>query len=320
MAISQEAGVTTIESGQQERWVEVPLDQSAPSPDVGVAPASAVEKRGRSSALVGQVAVVLAVAAAWFLLFTTVLSGLQEHSSQSRLYAKFRSELANETAPVGAPIAYGQPVALLTIPNADIHRVVVVEGSSSRQLLSAPGHKADTPLPGQIGDSEVLGRSLAYGGPFSSITDLQRGDRIMVTTGQGDFTYSVIGIRHTSTSPRLQANESLLTLVTARQGWLGSLTPVGAVYVDAKLVKGAAQPVSAPPSVVKRTSLPMAGNPNALVPMIFWLEGLAAAIGLTIFAWRRWGRWQTWIAGVPLVAGAAWGLSDALVQFLPNLL
>lgn len=267
-------------------------------------------------------AVGLAVAAAWFVVFATLLSGLQEHGTQARLYATFRSQLANETTAAGAPIPSGAPVALLDVPGAGIDQVVVVEGTTSRQLLAGPGHSPDTPLPGQYGDSVLLGRALAYGGPFGRIGSLRAGDRLTVTTGQGTFTYRVEDVRGPGDrlpSP-LTAQQSRLTLVTAAGGWLGPLTPTHAIYVDALLVKGTAQPVPAPLPAPAADALPMAGNPHALVPLIFWLEALVASGALAGLAWRRWGRWESWIVGVPLVVGAAWGTSEALIQFLPNLL
>lgn len=295
-----------------------PADLIAPAPENRTVPA---RTGADPSALWSTLFLAMSVAALWFLLFTLVLSGLQEHGTQARLYARFRSQLANETAPVAAPIRTGDPVALISAPEAGLDRVVVVEGSSARQLLAGPGHMANTALPGQIGTSVIQGRALAYGGPFGAITALRPGDPITVTTGQGTFTYWVQGIRRAGDRgpAPITGTQSRLTLVTAAGGWLGRLTPSRAVYVDALLAKGPAQPVPAPLPSVGADSLPMHGNAHALVPLIFWLEALAVVEAAVLLAWRRWGRWQSWMAGVPLLAGAAWGVSESFIQFLPNL-
>jgi sortase A len=34
----------------------------------------------------------------------------------------------------------------------------------------------------------------------------------------------------------------------------------------------------------------------------------------------RWGRWQTWLLGGPLLLAALWGVSTTAIQLLPNLL
>jgi len=38
------------------------------------------------------------------------------------------------------------------------------------------------------------------------------------------------------------------------------------------------------------------------------------------WAFERWGRWQTWLVGAPLVLAALWGVSETAVQLLPNLM
>jgi hypothetical protein len=37
------------------------------------------------------------------------------------------------------------------------------------------------------------------------------------------------------------------------------------------------------------------------------------------WCWLRWGRWQTWLAGGPLLVLMAWGAADAAALLLPNL-
>ena len=186
-----------------------------------------------------------------------------------------------------------------------------------------PGHVPSTPLPGQIGDSEILGRSLTFGAPFGRITHLRSGDVITVTTGEGTFTYRVEDVRYPGDSlpAPLRAGQSRLTLITAgRGGWLDALAPTHAVYVDALLVHGQAQPVPAALPSAGKSSLPMHNQPDALVPLIFWLEALVVVSVGVVWAWMRWGRRQTWIVGAPLVLAVMWGTGDALAQFMPNLI
>lgn len=264
---------------------------------------------------------VVAGLAAWFVLFTVFFSAQQEHGAQARLYDRFRSQLANETAPFQAPIAKGAPVALLTSTQAGLHDAVVVEGTTSSELRSGPGHQANTPLPGQVGTAVVMGRKLAYGGPFSGISSLRPGDTITATTAQGVFTYRVTDTRHSGDPIKaIPVNQGRLTLVTSTEGWLGPLTPAKTLYVDAMIVKGQVQPVPAPlPASVSKASEPMQGDSGAAVPLTFWIEGLVAVGVLVALAWRRWGKWQTWLVGLPVVLSVSWGLTDTLVRFLPNL-
>ncbi len=276
---------------------------------------------GARPAAVRAASLALAALAAWFVLFAAFFSSLQEHGSQARLYAMYRSQLANETAPYQAPIPAGDPVALISIGRLGINHMVIVEGTTSRQLADGPGHEIDTPLPGQVGTSVVMGRRLTYGGPFSGIGALREGDQILVTTAQGVFHYRVEDVGHPATtrpSP-VAPGAGRLTLITSSGGWLGPLTPAGAVYVDAVLASGGAQPVPAPLPSLTSAARPMQGDRSALVPLIFWLEGLAAAAALVALGWWRWGRWQTWLVGLPVILATCWGVSDSLMQFLPNL-
>ena len=260
--------------------------------------------------------------AAWFVLFAAYFSGLQEHGAQARLYAQLRSQLANETAPYQAPIAPGSPIATLSVARLDISQMVIVEGTTSRQLRDGPGHEADTPLPGQIGTTVVMGHSLAFGGPFAHLHSLRIGDVLHVTTAEGRFAYRVEDVRRPGDPlPRpVSTGGGRLTLVTASGGWLGRLTPSKAFFVDAKLDQGRAQPVPAPLPSIGVAGHPMHGDRNALVPMIFWCEALLLAAMLVGVGWWRWGRWQVWVVGAPIMLASSWAVSDSLVQLLPNLL
>jgi len=267
--------------------------------------------------------IVLGALALWFLLYAALFSRMQEHSAQGRLYNKFRSELAQETSPIGAPIPPGQPVALIDAPHADISKLVVVEGTTSEIMRNGPGHLSDSPLPGQVGTSYIFGRSEMFGGPFGRITHLKRGDTVTVTTGQGVFPYRVQDVRHPGDPlpAPLASNGSRLTLVSSTSGgWRGGWAPDQVVYVDAVLAHGRASGLPAPvPSSVGHSSTAMQDDPKALVPLIFWLEGLIAAVVAALWSWRHWGRLQTWMVGLPLVLAMLWGATGALAAFLPNL-
>ena len=266
---------------------------------------------------------VLAVLAVWFLLYGLVLSGMEQHVSQFRLYDEFRVQLASETAPLAEPVQVGSPVAMINAPSIGIHNLIVVEGTTSRLLMSGPGHLSDTPLPGQAGTSVILGRSVTFGAPFGRITQMTVGDVVTVTTGEGIFRYRVEDVRRPGSPlpPTLAAGGSRLTLVTsASGGWRSGWAPSHTVYVDA-LLAGKAQPVPAGvPATVSPASLPMHNDPSGTVALIFWLAGLVLLSFAASWTWMRWGRFETWIVGAPVLLAVLWGTSDALIRLLPNLL
>lgn len=305
-------------AGQPGEGVATP-----PQDDEGLGdrPRRAPLSTGRGTAV--WVLATVSLLAAWFVLYAVALSPLEESRRQSVLYNTLREDLALQTAPLGGPIAPGTPVTLLSLPTAGGVDQVVVEGTASADLMNGPGHKRDTVLPGQAGVSVVYGRASLFGGPFGTIGDLRTGDRIVTTTGQGVATYVVTGLRRAGDPfPQpLAAGAARLTLVSAEgNGRWGFLAPRAVVYVDADLV-GKAQPgVGGRPSVVPRSEQAMQGDPSALLPLALALPLLIGSVLVLAWARSRWGGWQSWVVGLPLLLATLWTVSQAAVQLLPNLL
>ncbi len=261
-----------------------------------------------------------------FAVYVVFVSQLQQARDQTLLWASYRSELAEAVAPVGQVddegrvLIPGTPVALIEIPAIGVSQVVV-EGTTSDQLKTGPGHRRDSALPGQAGTALVYGRQAAFGGPFGRLPELRIGDEITTTTGQGTATYRVTGLRYAGDpQPQpLAAGQGRLTLVTADGT---PFIPEDTMRVDALLVSEA-QP--APAKVVTLASLspaeqPMAGDSSGIFTLVLWVQ-LLLVTGLAV-AWAaiRWGRWQAWLIGVPVLLAVGLGVANATSSFLPNLL
>jgi sortase A len=273
--------------------------------------------------LAAAIALNICLVAVWFLVYTYGLSALGEHRAQRELYATLRGQLAGAVAPIGGVIEPGSPVALIDAPGADLSQTVVVEGTSSGDLMSGPGHLRNSVMPGQAGVAVLMGRGAAAGAPFARIGELSKGDPITVTTGQGVFTYQVEDVRRAGDPlpPPLAAGTGRLVLVSSEgASWRTGWSPSGAVYVDAAL-KGKPQPMPAgKPIAVPNYELPMQGDPTAWVPLVVWLQlGLLLVLGVW-WVRRRLGRWEVWLIAVPLAAAVLWGASENAMQLLPNLL
>jgi sortase A len=271
-----------------------------------------------SAAALGAIAVFLVVYALGF-------SRLQEQRSQHQLYASFRGLLdpSSEIAPaVGGVIKPGSPIALINAPDAGLHNMMVVEGTSSSDLLKGPGHLRDSPLPGQVGQSILMGKSLTAGAPFRRITRLRRGEVITVTTGQSTFHFAVADVRAGGDPlPAVPSGGALLTLVTsAGSGWLGHFAPSHVVYVDAVLQGTAVTAPAGRPVAVPVAELPGHSDPGAWPFLVMWLQALIVGGVGSVWAWMRWGRWQTWLVGGPIVLGVMWGISEEAMRLLPNLM
>ncbi|XVU26093.1 sortase [Actinoplanes sp. CA-054009] len=255
----------------------------------------------------------------------TVLGELSHARAQKVAYANFRAALAQATAPVshavdGKPLPVGTAIAVITIPAIDVNEVVF-EGTSGDVLKSGPGHRRDSALPGQAGVSVLMGRRAAYGGPFARIGDLQGGNKITVTTGQGEISYDVIGVRRAGepAPSALEPGAGRLTLTTADgQAYL----PQDVLRVDAKQTS-AVQETS--PQAISSQLLPqpeqvMEIDPIALVPLVLWGQLLVAAALSVTWLRRRLGRWHGWLIGVPVLELLGVLVAGECARLLPNLL
>jgi sortase A len=255
-----------------------------------------------------------------------VASRLQHHAAQDRAYSAFRAQLAEGTAPAGPVdfenqvVALGAPVAYLEIPTIGLSEVVA-QGTSGSVLFDGPGHRRDTPLPGQIGVSILMGRRAAYGGPFAEIDQLVEGDLITVTTGQGVFEYRVIGVRREGDQlpPALEPGSSRLVLATADGR---AFLPSGVLRVDADI---AGSPVVGQPRLVTDDTLPdeerfMAADDSSLWVLVLWLQALIVLAVAAVWSWLRWGRPQTWVAFGPPLALVGMATAGEIARLLPNLI
>ncbi|GGO83178.1 sortase [Wenjunlia tyrosinilytica] len=277
-------------------------------------------------AVPGAALTILAALLLGFAANLTVVGHLKHARDQQTGFAELRKQLALGTAPVGQTgsdghlLRPGTPVAVLRIPALGL-REVVFEGTTSGVLVSGPGHRRDTPLPGQAGTSVVMGRQWGYGSPFNHIDRLQTGLEIRVATGQGKHVYRVTAVRRAGdpVPAPLTAGHGRLTLITATGA---PYTPSGVLRVDADLVTPAQPSPARPlaPGAVSEAERPLGGDGSAWLPMALWSQLLLAAVAAVVWARRRWGQWQAWIVGFPVLSALGIAVCGAATRLLPNLL
>ena len=277
------------------------------------------------------------VAIAWLLLsailigfvaHVTLVGSLQHARSQYTLYQELRTSLALATAPLGQLdvngilVPAGTPIGLITIETNEFTlNEVFVQGTAGGILAEGPGHRRDTVMPGQEGTSIIMGRQATYGGPFGYLSSLKPGDEITVTTGQGESTFEVIGLRREGEllPQALDDGEGRLELITAD----GSpLFPSGALHVDANLTSDvfeSASPVFTK-EVLSPAEFPMATDLSGVLATLFWSQLLLGAVFGIRWVRSRWGMWQTWIVGIPLLLVLGAATASSAMTLLPNLL
>jgi sortase A len=308
-----------------ERTSPEPDEPTAGPTDTPAEPAEA-GRRGATWEVAGVALCLVAVIALGFVVDLLILGALRHNRDQQTRYADFRYALANGTAPVGQAdqdgrlLPLGTPVAVLTVPQIGL-REVVLEGTTAGVLRGGPGHLRDTVLPGQAGTSVIMGRRGTYGGPFRHLDQLRAGDTFTVTTGQGDQQYRVLDLRRAGDPVPAPPTDGAGRLVlTTTDG--SSLLPNGVLRVDADLTSGA-QPT--PARMLDRSARPPAEQPmgtdrSVWVPLVFWAQALLLAAAVITWSRLRWGRWQSWIVGVPVLAALGLAVADQAVGLLPNLI
>jgi len=172
------------------------------------APRPAPRRAGRRRSLLWVAGVLLlaaGLALAALLAWDLWGTGLATQRAQAELRRQLDAEVAHPAPSTGggsAPQvtfvptpARGQPIAEIRIPRIDLD-MVVVEGTSSAELATGPGHYVGTAYPwegrGRVG---IAGHRTTYLHPFWALDRLRRGDRISLKTPYGTFVYAVTGSR-----------------------------------------------------------------------------------------------------------------------------
>jgi sortase A len=263
-----------------------------------------------------------------FFVYLYGFSRITEARAQTTMFKNFVGQLAQATAPVGptvaptvgsaagsaVPVAEGAPVAVLNIPQIGLRDVVVVNGTTSRDLALGPGHVPASVLPGQTGLSVIYGKVATFGAPFAHLMQLNRGDRFTVTTGQGTATYQVESFG-TSSKPAPADSVNRLILETAAS----SFAPSYAVQVSADLVsKPQPNPGDWPPITPQEADM-ASDSADSLVPLTLWSQALLIAVIIATIAANRWSRWPAYLCMAPVVIALTWCVYENLACLLPNL-
>lgn len=238
-----------------------------------------------------------------------VLSPLFQQRAQHQLTSQFNAMVTKAATAIGqsgvSPLPdtapdYGSAVAVLQIPKLGLTQVVV-EGVSSNFTQSGPGHVPGTVLPGQAGESTIVGRRTTFGAPFFNIGSLKTGDVIKVITVEGPSIYKVVGEKKAQTL----TSANTLKLITSTPPVLA----FGSSTVTAELQ---AKPYPATPKNART-----APSTNQFALMVLLLEVLVVALYLSRGIYRRFGPLIGWLLLAPLVAGSVVALTLALDTLLP---
>ena len=231
----------------------------------------------------------------------------------------------------------GEAVAIIRIPKVDIEKAVI-EGVSVGALKKAPGHYPSTPMPGQPGNAAIAGHRTTYGAPFYRLDELVPGDRIEVTTKQGDFVYRVTETKIVKPSQNdvlAPTDDNRLTLTTCHPRFSAAqrMIVIAALTNEPAEATAPPPPVTDPadenedvaddeePAEVEVPSLDddasVSGESVSKWPAIAW-GGLAGLIWLvTWLLSKRWGKLAAYAMGTPVFLVVLFVFFENFARLLP---
>jgi len=300
---------TLADPGQASGTPQPPRPEPADAPDRGAADRAGLSQRAQAAMAV----TILLGLVLGFIVYLFGLSALSEQHAQSTLRKSFADALSKAVAPLG-PVAPGTPIAALSIPRIGLDQVVVVEGTGAHELTRGPGHRRDTVLPGQAGVCAIYGRRTAFGAPFADLMQLQIGDLVFATTGQGVARYRVSSFGDSQhPAPANSANRLVLATADA------SLVPHKILTVSADLVSKP-QPSSGSLPVIGEDEASLSGDgASSIFAVVLWSQALLLlAIFVPVLA-LRWSPVATYICAAPITVAVLWNVYQNVALMLPNL-
>ena len=195
---------------------ETPPAVSKSAPPAPLKPARRVQQ---SVERTGRIALIALVVGALLWGLFALFEGPFAHS-----WSRIRQhQLASQFSAARAHSGSGAAIAILQVKSLGTN-LVVAEGDSPGQLRSGPGHRIGTPMPGQVGNSVIVGHRHGWGGPLADIGQLKPGDPIAVQAGSlggpiGVFTVqSVKKVAGDDVTPFAPSTDRRLTIVAGTGG------------------------------------------------------------------------------------------------------
>ncbi|MFJ4101701.1 sortase [Amycolatopsis japonica] len=252
------------------------------------------------------------------------LGPMLQSSDQRKALTEIRGEIgvalgASQSlfgaAPPAKPVEFGKPVAVMEIPALKVQQVVI-EGASSGETASGPGHVPGTAGLGQLGNAVIAARNAGFGGPFGSLGALEKGDEIVVATTQGKSVYRVTDkvIRPLDEGADYGKTENdRLTLVTSASWW--PLAAEEATVVTAVLEGRPFRP--SPQNGRADAQDGRTGDGDAWAGLVLAFGGFVVAAAGATFLYRRWRPVSTYVITGPVLLTLAALAALALWRLFP---
>jgi sortase A len=212
-------------------------------------------------------------------------TGVAEQRAQTTLAADFRSQRP------ATPVVSGL-VGRINIPSIELEKFVVA-GVSTDDLKRGPGLFLGSPLPGQLGNVSIAGHRTTYGAPFGRINEVKKGDRIVLETTSGTFTYVSISTPKIVPATAIEVvktkdpTKATLTLVSCHPKWTSAKRIIVMATLDESVVAQPATPIAEAPTSTAPLSEGWFHDPSAWPTVIALASALVAIFLFTKRLARR---------------------------------
>lgn len=167
---------------------------------------------------------VTGILALGYVVFTLLDASLYQVSAKRSLESQIQLEKEPHEVQPKPAIKPGDVLGQLDIPRLGLS-VAVLQGTGSRMLRLGTGHIEGTALPGEAGNSGIVGHRDTF---FRGLKDIRKRDEIQFQTPTGLFRYEVDWVKVVAPddlSVLAPSTESELTLVTCYPFYLVGPAP-----------------------------------------------------------------------------------------------
>jgi sortase A len=197
-----------------------------------------ISLKTRAIRLLGEVSLLVGVIICLYGVYQLWYSNLNSDRSAQQLAERLVSDFTRDSPAIDpAPPSKleaqnsNRAIALLYIPKLkeDVWALPVLEDISEGDLALGAGHYPDTAMPGEIGNFAIAAHRATNGEPFAYFERLTIGDKVIVQTSQGFFTYELFAdqkVRETETwviaeKPNgvISSATAIITLTTCDPRW-----------------------------------------------------------------------------------------------------
>jgi len=262
---------------------------------------------------IGRVLITVGILILLFVGYQLWGTGLYTARAQDDLKKDFDKQLAQvEEDPLPAdelPPAPpdGEAIARIRIAKIGVDWAVV-EGTETADLRKGPGHYKGTPMPGEIGNSAIAGHRTTYGAPFWSVDELHVGDKVILRTLTGTYTYvldrdpftvkpSQTEVLFPDINKATGKQEATITLTTCNPRFSAAQRLVVRAKLDRNTSSKPVRATKTDTSDVQLAGEPLGGEKSGKLPALMW--GVLALFTGLFWWWcfHRYPRWTTWVLG-----------------------